>query len=237
MAREELPALLVTPIYEPTEAARLVGLSAGRVRRWLSGYQYRYTSGRTVLERRQKPVLRRAADSPHASFLDLIELWRARAFVEAGLSTQMVRRAFEEAGKITGLFHPFARKRFFLAGSKILLDIGPRQGKTPNLVELLSGGQQIGAPLGLFYLKYVEFDPISEAVTRWWPMGKDRPIIVDPGYSFGAPTVFEKGVKTAVVYQLYQGEQRNASRVAQWMQLEPAEVEAAVEFEQELRAA
>ena len=37
------------------------------------------------------------------------------------------------------------------------------------------------------HLKY--FDIEMDEVRRWWPLGRDRTIVVDPKHHFGAPTV------------------------------------------------
>ena len=108
MALEEPVALdtLATPLYEPTEAARLVGLSRGQVFRWLFGYSYPYRESL----RRQDPLVRQQLGTQaarRASFLDLIELRAAKLFMDRGSSPQRVRRAFREAQAICKEPFPF----------------------------------------------------------------------------------------------------------------------------------
>ena len=79
------------PSYPAAEAGRLVGLAAGRVRRWLKGYGYSY--GDTV--RYQPPVLQRSGTlgTSYASFLELVDLLFVKRFLDHGVSLQRVRRA------------------------------------------------------------------------------------------------------------------------------------------------
>lgn len=221
--------LLTAPIYEPSEAARLAQLSTGRVRRFLLGYKYRL--GTNQRERRQRPVLQRKRVDRYASFLDLIELRFARAFLAEGFSPQRVRAAFSEAARVTSLDHPFARRRFFTSGSKIYLDVKRRRDDAPHLLELFTGGQWAIEPIVREYEKQIDFDPHTEAALRWYPLGPETPIVVDPRFSFGEPTLRGSGIRTANLQMLYLGEGRSVEAVAQWMEVSVAEVESALEFE------
>jgi uncharacterized protein (DUF433 family) len=238
IAIEDRWDLYVAPIYEPTEAARLVRMSVSRVRRWLRGYEYRYSSGpgSDSSRRRQPPIVRRRDEtgSPYASFLDLIELWFARAFlVEGRLSPQRVRKAFDEARAITGLDHPFARRRFFTEGTQIYMEVHDREASADvqHLLQLLSGGQWVIAPIVLQYAQRVEFDSETDMVVKWWPLGRDARVTVTPTVAFGAPTLEGRGIRTATLYDLYRAEGDDADRVAQWMKIAPEEVESAIRFE------
>ncbi len=94
------------PRYSPTEAGRIVGLSVGRVRRWLQGYRYQH--GENVVT--MAPVLSRSSESKYASFLDLVDLLFVKKFLEVGFSLQKIRSALAEAEGIVGGYH-FARDR------------------------------------------------------------------------------------------------------------------------------
>ena len=83
----------------------------------------------------------------------------------------------------------------------------------------------------------IEFDAVTDVSTRWFPLGKDTSVVVDPSVAFGAPTIAGRGVQTANVFDLYEGEGRNVGRVSAWLDLPPGVVQHAVEFEQALAAA
>jgi len=93
------------PSYPAAEAGRLVGLAAGRVRRWLKGYGYNY--GDSL--RHQPPVVQRNEPTgSYASFLDLVDLLFVKRFLDHGVSLQRVRRALDEAREILGTTNEFA---------------------------------------------------------------------------------------------------------------------------------
>jgi len=200
-------------MYSPAMASRLVGLESSRVRRWLQGYEY---------------------TRPYASFVDLIDLLFVKKFVEHGISVQRLRKALEEAVDLTGDHH-FAQRRFWTDGRKIFLQIKDQPAEA--LLELLSGGQWVIAPIIKQVAHQIEFDAVTGVSTRWFPLGKDKSVVVDPSVAFGAPTIAGRGVQTANVFDLYEGEGRSIRRVSAWLDLPSAVVQHAVEFEQALAAA
>lgn len=225
-------------MYSPAMASRLVGLDPSRVRRWLQGYEYTYApkTGATKGRRRQSPLVHRrgALGSQYASFLDLIDLLFVKKFVEHGISVQRLRKALEEAVDLTGDHH-FAQRRFWTDGRKIFLQIKDQPAEA--LLELLSGGQWVIAPIIKQVAHQIEFDAVTGVSTRWFPLGKDKSVVVDPSVAFGAPTIAGRGVQTANVFDLYEGEGRSIGRVSAWLDLPTAVVQHAVEFEQALAAA
>jgi uncharacterized protein (DUF433 family)/DNA-binding transcriptional MerR regulator len=230
---------LTVAIYDIPEVARLSQLSHSRVRRWLRGYSYEYGDGASRQTRHQAPVVPRE-EAQYASFLDLIELRFAKAFLDRGFSPQKVRAAFAEAAELTGEDHPFARRRFFGMGLRIFLELQRQRPLSHrraephnNLLELLTHGQWAIGPIVREYASQVRFDRRSRAVTSWWPLGRRMPVMIDPRISAGAPVLKGHGIRTANLYDLYLGESRNARAVADWMSVSVADVEAAVRFEEE----
>ena len=229
---------LETPAYSPTLAARLVGLRPERVRRWLRGYEYDYarpTRAAQRVRRRQKPLVRSRSqgDSSFASFLDLIDLLFVKSFVEHGISIQKLRRALTEAEELLGDRH-FARRRFWTDGRNIYVEVRER---SDALLQLLANGQWAIAPIIQEIAHSIDFQRESGFAERWYPLGRQEPVVIDPLVAFGAPAIAGKGLETANVYDLYRAERERVDSVCSWMDLDPNEVTAAVRFEQTLQAA
>jgi uncharacterized protein (DUF433 family) len=226
------------PMYSPAMASRLVRLEAGRVRRWLQGYEYEYApkSSPTRNRRRQSPLVRRRGTlgSPYASFVDLIDLLFVKKFVDYGISVQKLRKALKETEDLIGDHH-FAHQRFWTDGRKIYLQVKDKPAE--SLLQLLSDGQWVIAPIIKQIAHQIEFDQQTGISKRWFPLGKGKAVVVDPAVAFGAPTIAGRGIQTANVFDLYRGESRNLSRVAEWLDLPTEAVESAVEFEKALAAA
>lgn len=223
------------PAYSAAMAGRLVGLRPERVRRWLHGYEYSYASSDKSTKRRikQLPVISRSSEAPFASFLDLVDLLFVKRFLDEGISLQKLRKALEEAETLIGGHH-FAQRSFFTDGRNIYLQVKDR---ADALLELLTGGQWVIAPVIKKLATEIKFHDTTGFAERWYPLGREGRVVLDPRISFGAPTIVAKGVETANVYDLFVGERMRADVVCAWMELTPEEVEDAVAFETQLAAA
>ena len=225
---------LTRPAYSVAEAGRLAGLAAGRVRRWLRGYEYTYDD--TV--RGQPPVLQgHPAESTYASFLDLVDLLFVKRFLDHGVSLQKVRRGLDEARRLLGTDH-FARQTFFTDGGSIFLSV--QEGVAGELgdaiLELMSGGQWVIAPVIRELAQQIEFESPEGLARRWYPLGRNRPVVLDPMVAYGAPSVAGRGVKTTNIHDLYVAEGENLASVRAWWELSDDEIRAAVDFERQLAA-
>ena len=218
------------PMYPAAEAGRLVGLSSVRVRRWLQGYEYEYDSER----RHQRPVIRRkgTVGTSFASFLDLIDLLFAQRFINYGVSLQKLRKALDEAAEILHTDH-FARRSFFTDGRNIYLQV-MEEGNA--ILELLSGGQWVIPNIIKELAHQIDFDGATELARRWYPMGPDGLVVLDPMISFGRPAIVKRGIATGNVFDLFMAEERRVRPVCRWMDLSTNEVNAAVRFEEQFAA-
>jgi uncharacterized protein (DUF433 family) len=170
-----------------------------------------------------------------ASFLDLIDLLFVKQFLERRFSLQRLRAALGEAERFIGKggYH-FAQRHFWTDGSNIYVEVRTR---ADALMQLLSGGQWVIAPIIKEVAQEIEFDEVTGFAKKWYPLGRTRPVVLDPEVSFGAPTVTGRGVETANVFDLFIGEGKRVERVSAWLDIHPVEVEAAVEFEVRLAKA
>ena len=235
---QDLWNVLDAKTYSIAEAARLSGLHPRRTARWLMGYTYEYPVQEGWRQGEQAPVVGRVGTvgTTYASFLDLIDLLFVRNFLEHGLSLQKVRLALNEATALLGTKH-FARQTFFTDGRNIylqLIQLGPE--KAGGILQLMTGGQWTIAPIIEELAAKIDFHEATGYARRWFPLGRKRPVVVDPFISFGRPSVINRGVATENIYDFFLGEQGQVDTVSRWMGLESTEVLAAVEFEQKMAA-
>lgn len=228
------PDQLTRPAYAVAEAGRLAGVAAGRVRRWLRGYEYSY--GDAV--RGQPPVLRgQSVGSSYASFLDLVDLLFVKRFLDYGVSLQKVRRALDEARGLLGTDH-FARQTFFTDGRSIFLRLqeGGAGCRGDAILELMSGGQWVIAPVIRELARQIEFESPKGLARRWYPLGRNQPVVLDPMVAYGAPSIVGRGVKTTNIHDLFVAEGESLASVRAWWGLSDDEIQAAVDFERQLAA-
>jgi uncharacterized protein (DUF433 family) len=227
-------------LYTQAEAGRLLGVPPVTVHRWLLGYSYAAREARGRWQRSvasQEPVVLRDEDEDFrfVTFVDLVELLMIEGFRKAGVSLQRVRVAAETAASLFAVTHPLAFMRFKTDGRDVFADVQEREGLT-GLVNLSRRGQKVFPEAVEMYLRQLEYDVESGLASRWWPHGKDGGVAVDPHIAFGAPHIFGQGVPTSALYEMVEAGDSTES-VARWFKVQPSDVEAAVKYERELRAA
>lgn len=116
------------------------------------------------------------------SFKTFVELYIMGVFHESGVKPQTVIRAHQELGKMFSTKHPFALEKVMqgirCSGSSIYFEIDGE-----NIIHL-DGTKQLALRLiKLFYTK-IDFDE-NNVASRFWPMGKEAGVLVDPQIKFG----------------------------------------------------
>jgi uncharacterized protein (DUF433 family) len=153
-----------------------------------------------------------------------------------GISLQQIRDAAAIAREILSTRHPFASRRIFTDRKRILayLDAPPAEFA---MVELhrRTMNQLIAGPVIEPLLEDLDFDEESGVASRWWPLGRKYPVVLDPEVSFGAPTIAGTRVRTEVVAGMAAVDSLGVTTAA--FELDDTQVRAAVTFEQHLRAA
>jgi uncharacterized protein (DUF433 family) len=209
-------------IYTFSEVAKLLRVPYHRVYRWFRGVPGR---SRKVINS-ELPKSR-----PHTiSFLDLMEARIALALLAMGHTLSRVRRVRGALARSLGP-HPFCRSRLRANEFEILVEKltpkGDRKLVDPDARQSISSLLQ---PL----LQDVRTDPETDLVMEWRP----RPdVVISPKYSFGAPVTSRTRVPTYVLYDSWKANDEDPVLVAEWYELQPEEVRAAVEFEREFRKA
>jgi uncharacterized protein (DUF433 family) len=224
-------AYLNVGIYTVAEASKLTGVSRERIRRWLRGY-------RSAQRKRQysplwKPQLPALDGKAALGFLDLIEVRFVGAFLDKGVSWPMIHKVREKAVELyPHVSHPFCTQQFVTDGRQIFVDVHNATGDE-SLLEI-STSQHVFAEITKPFLKELEFKD-GTILERWWPLGKDHHVVVDPRKNFGQPTMSRAGVPTKVLAESFNAN-GSADEVARWYEIDARCVEEAVEYERSLAA-
>jgi uncharacterized protein (DUF433 family) len=223
------PDLLGAGLYSVPDVASLLGLKPARVRRWVSGYGFRDHAQR---HQRSQPLFRRDLSVMNGkvalSFLDLVEILFVKAFLKHGVSLHVVRAAAVAGTDMFGTTHPFCVQRFETDGRSIFarLKDDVQEERLLDLVKRQAVFTQVFDPI----LRQLDYDQVSGDVVRWWPLGKTRPVVVNPRRSFGAPVTADVSVPTRVLYAAHAAGEEPED-IATWYQASLDEVRAAIEFE------
>lgn len=215
-------------IYPVSFASRLTGIPSRSIRRWLLGYSRR-TKGTT---RTYAPVLEDELGLIEGrlflSFLDLIEVQFLEAFLRHGVRWTTIREAATNARELLGTTHPFSTKRFSTDGKRIL--VSSTEGiEDRNLMDLIDSQLEIVELVEPLLRGAIEFSNYDLA-SRWWPMGRDKQIVIDPRYSFGKPVVSQSRIPTDVLTATYKATE-SIEEVADWYEVDVESVRQAIEYE------
>lgn len=224
-------------LYTVQDAARFTHLAPPKIRRWIEGYDYRARDGerRTV-----HPVAPRHLDRLEGeialTFKDLIEVYWVKTLLGQGVTMPKIREAAEEAEKLLASDHPFCQVRFTTDGAAVFARVLDEQERE-RILHLDRSGQFVFKGVIEPLLRELEYtDEGRDGVVRWWPLGRDRRVVLDPRVAFGAPVTRDEGVPTESLYRGWLAE-RDMERVAEWYAVSIDAVRDAVAFEEMHRTA
>lgn len=210
------------PMYSFTEVAHLSHVSVGTVRNWLLGY--------STTEGEVKPLFKGHPEEEKAcSFLELIEIVVAAKFRKAEhKSFRLVRQAYDNARRLFGLDYPFASMELKAIGGHIVHIL-----RVPGAsLQAIDQPEQFTIPdLVQETLAQIEYE--YELASRWYPVGKDVPIVVDPQISAGVPVIQTRGITVEAIYKRFRAGQ-DIAFIERDFRLRHGIVEKAIRFREKL---
>ncbi|MFT6607148.1 MAG: hypothetical protein ACJA2X_002358 [Halocynthiibacter sp.] len=212
-------------LYTPIEAQRLLGVSASKIGRWLSGHERKGVRYAPLWE----PQIDLNDGAVYLGFRDLMEVRAANQFLDAGVSPQAVRRAIIVAQEYVDAERPLSTTRFKTDGRSIFLEIAEGEGDK-KLLDLFKK-QYAFSKIMERSLKDVEFDGITPS--RWWIGSQKSGVVLDPQQSFGQPIEHETGIPTVVLAKAVEAEGSVTKAAKAWC-VERKHVQRAVDFERSL---
>jgi uncharacterized protein (DUF433 family) len=211
------------PAYGVADAARFIDVPPATLRSWVAGRGTRAQVGGTPFE----PLIVAAdPERRRLSFYNLVEAHVLRALrTRHDVPMKHVRPAIAYAERELGIQRLLLSEEMQTAGGDIFLE------HFGELVNLSKSGQLAVKELLAAQLQRVERDS-SAIPIRLYPLvpgeKDDRPVVIDPGVSFGRPTVAGSGILTSVLVQRIDAGESIADLVADYGLTEGQIVAAAV---------
>lgn len=179
------------PRYSFAEAGRLIGRQPATLRRWGLGHDRVYRD-----EPRHDPALIRVDGEQEAeyplSFLNLIEL-RFLASWRQSIPLPTIRVALAYAATELGVERPLLEVDFKRHGKELFFKYGEQ------LVSASRGGQLSWPEAADTLLASLDYDTAEQAAYRWWPLGRERPVLLDTRLNGGRPTTSASAVRTVAI--------------------------------------
>jgi uncharacterized protein (DUF433 family) len=180
--------------YSIPQAAKIAGTHPINVRRWLYGSHYTHTQ--------MKPVFGEREEIPRLSFIDLAEIIVVTRFRQKGVKLNTLRDAYEFSKKLLSIEYPFAHMNLKTDGANVLATFEEDHPKA-SLMAMNKHGQ---LTLPQEVINALElFDYEREFAARWFPVGRDVPIVVDPRYSAGQPSIPYRRLPITILYYRWKG--------------------------------
>jgi uncharacterized protein (DUF433 family) len=214
---------LLAGFYSPADASRLLQVASPKLRGWLNGWSN--SASGPVIDRDFK-------GSRTISFLDLMELRFIEAFRSQGVSMPTLRAAAARARKEWHQSHPFAlsKARYLTDRRSVFAQVAEQEGDRVTW-DMATGQHEMWDVIEATIAKGVQFDPKSDLALRWFPLQAEFPmVVIDPAKAFGKPAL-DSGVPTAAIHRMWRAEGGKIGRVAEAFGIDPADAQAAIEFE------
>lgn len=208
-------------VYLIPDAAQILRIPAASLRTWITG--------RNESEQKHFPAGEIGSDGVgldrHFGFLTLVELYLVAQLRKRGVSMVTIRVAREELSVRLKTDHPFALGGLLSSGKGILHELGDGV-----LLELGSKGQTAFEKILQPFCDRLDFDAATSLAQRFFPLGRDYPIVVDPRHAFGRPVIDGTNVTTEAVMALLRGGE-TIEDVADYLAISDEAVRAARTFE------
>lgn len=131
------------------------------------------------------------------NFYSLIEMYVFYAFKERGIKTNKILSAHTTLVKLFNTPYPFAKENLYTDGGSILLgDKVPSITADENLQFLIS---EFLDP----YCDKITFDHEIGLASKYYPLGKDKSVVISPDHQFGSPTLENTNIIPKIIYDLY----------------------------------
>ena len=208
------------PLYNFAEADRIARVTPNTSRRWLKGYGFWYDGE----HRKMPPVTRSPGAKEAVSFVDLMEVATIDKLRKKGFSFKQIRKINATARLYLKKPRPLVTETFKVKGRNIFVDDG--FGILVNVGH--EAGMQAWDEVLDPFLDTVEYE--DEIVRRWWPLGKDVAVLIDPDYGFGLPVAEGTGVRTEIIAERH-GAGDSTDEIAYDFDVTPEQIKDALQWE------
>lgn len=179
-------------IYTPSEIARILRMPSHKVRWWIN----QYWDGE-LGEKYESQYSWKTKDSRAVSFHTLIEFYVMMELSEQGVRTRPLLEGHKILSDRFENPFPFAIKEVLqnirTDGKKIYFIVDKER-----ILSLDASGQWNLCFIDIFF-KNIDFDTKNLAF-RYWPLGKNNSILIDPDRKFGHPVIENHNIYPETIY-------------------------------------
>ena len=205
-------------IYTIPEVAFILKLPLAKVRRWMidfwdNNFSEKHNTSYSWGSGREKAT----------NFFTLIEFYVFYQLRELNISTSKILKAHQDMAELLNTPYPFASSKLLSDGKSILFTM-----EDGTIVNADRSRQAVFKQIIEKFCRKIEFSS-SEIAERFYPLGKEKHIIVDPHHQFGQPVVEQTNILAQTLNDLYNAGE-TISFLARLYDLKKEEVLSAIEL-------
>lgn len=185
---------LGTGIYRMSEIAQILRLPYRKVQRWMSTYWKNELDG--VYEEKYSFKLE---DSKAFTFHAFIEFYVMMELSDAGVKPKQILKAHKELREMFNSDFPFAHKTVL---GNIQTDGKTIYFETDKGTVSMDGTKQFNIEYVNVFFKKLDFGD-SLIAKQFWPMGKDKSILMNPERMMGHPLIENHNIYPETIYANY----------------------------------
>jgi uncharacterized protein (DUF433 family) len=221
--------VLNSGVFTVPLVANLIGVSKGKVRRWVDGQKEKQAA---IIDNE----LGRVDNKLAVSFTNLMELQFVAFFVKAGVKLHNIRAILQEAKSLLNHPHPFATKTVFMTDKRKIVTRIVRDNGVDHIYDLKTKNYEMEDVVMQSLERDMVYDPSGNA-SIWYPRRAICPsVVVNPCRSFGRPVLKESSIPTEIIAQTFAVE-KNLETVSLMFDISEQQVSEAIKFELSLRVA
>ena len=154
-----------TGIYMPSDIAQILGIDVNKVRRWLNNYFSEH------IEKENGQIF--------TNFWAMIDLYVFNTLIEKGIKRRYVKQLYDFMKQKLNLEYPFATNKVYVLNKQLYTELN----------DFIIDGQIAGVikEFVVPFWEKVEFE--NDIAQKYYPLGKDRYIVVDPEIQFERASV------------------------------------------------
>ncbi len=215
-------------IFTIRDASIILNLSPSLVRRWIQTYwENKFLNDNVIKdsnyvwgEKREKGF----------NFCVLVEIIAVHSFKQIGVSFNKIKLAHTQLIKILSTQYPFASSKLMSDGGEIFWDYNEN-----TLIKLDQSLQFSFKKIIEPFCKKLEFNDKTTLAQRYWPLGKERAIVVDPHHCFGQPSVAGTNINVDSISQLLQAGETIES-ISTMYNIRETEIKDVISFQHKIAA-
>jgi uncharacterized protein (DUF433 family) len=205
-------------LYSIPDVARILNLDPSFVRRWLREYW-----GNRFKARKKISSAWGGGRDKTVHFYTLIEFYVFYQLRKQGLSAQSIAKSHEIIAEEINNQFPFATSTILTDDKKIFYEINEETVVNADKSKQLNFSAIIKE-----FCHQVDFGR-DQLALRYWPLGKEKNIVVDPRHQLGQPTIKNTNILAETLYRMYTaGEKVNF--IASLYNVSRSDVDASIEF-------